>query len=764
MKIEIIITADAPLFYCGDDLIHDTDTDEDSSDQLNSPELDDSGKPKNRAISNAKQAHAFGRRVIDDNKDRNDLNAEINDRYSGKLPFDGSRLKATGQGWRTNMSSKPMAPPVDRAVTQAVDFVNSSPVLTNARLPGVIVNAKEKTDDFRQVTTSLIRHWSGWNDFINTIFKEDFLIGYASGAWLDDDWRPRFYRSDEIFFPDGVGQTPAKVPAFVIRRQYLIHEFYELIGNKSAAEAAGYDYKNCIEAINEASVDTMNYSGDDERKRSDALREMNLSDSYANGSKTVNVLIVVCAEVNGKCSHWMVTEDEGTLLRHVDELYSSMSDVLGMMTISVGNGCYYGSMGMGRVLINVATALDRARCMAMDQMYLSGLLIISTKGKSLNTIQLRVQHPFIFISDEEATVQDAQIRFDHAAFQAIDARLQSLIEELAGVYIPRKVDQGGQAITATQAQIDASREDAVKRGVFNRMWYQLSEIIYTMQRKIYSEENLKEARRQYDKYKEEMMIEEGGLKGSFVFFRSEIYNFLKKIGDTVGVFKKPETDGLADTEAVEAIINLFSRGLSEKEILTLADSPASDMSQEASVIREQAAMQWLEGQQANPLIDQNESMRYRANVVLGSELAERVLMTEDKTNSMKAAEWRQQIMELTSIMAHQAVPVADTDDHAVHQQAIRQNIGQALMETPIEAVTPDYLNAMKIAADHHLAHTQKRIMLGESRDNMAEELQFDEMARKMIDGLEQQLGGSTPDMPFPVELSPGEQAAANQSL
>lgn len=744
-----------PKRITGDDY-SEPDTEQEYLDQINSPDIGDNGEAKNRAITSARQAKAIADRIIETNRHRNRLDAKIVSRFNGEDPFPREELKRTGQAWRNNFSTKPMASPVDRTSTELTDYIGSAPTLTNSSLPDHYHNAKEKTDSFRAKTTALIRSWRGWNDFVAVAVKEVVLIGYGSGAWLDDDWRPRFYRSDEIFYPDGVGQVPNAVQVCVIKWSYLIHDFWAIIKDKEAAEAAGYHYDNCITAINEAKIDTISRnSAEDDRRRVDAQRDFNTGSTYEKGSKSVDVYIVIATEIDGTCSQWIVRQEDGALIRKVDSLYDSMADVIGMITMSPGSsGGYYNSIGIGRMILNVAYALERTRCFALDQLTLSGLAVLTTEGKSLNNVQLRVMRPFIFVGDEKATVQKAEITFDHAAFVAMNTMLQELIQEIAGVYIPQTRQMNGDRITATEASINANREDAVKRGVVNRIWQHMGDIIATMQRKIYSVDNVKEARRQFDKYqkdvREQLSIEEGGITGNLVFFKKKVFDFIQTTADKLGVYQEPDTAGLADPEAVEVIVNMLAEGMSEKEILILAHSPTSETSQDVIRAQEEAGMAWLQANLDDPMINRHEAIKIIAAKVLGEEGANRVILSQDGQAEEDAGQWRQQAIELATMMENQEVPVVMSDNHAIHQRMIQEKFGEMGESWPIEATGPEFVNALKMVFNHHHDHTQFRLMLGEKEADMPEAVEFDKQAVSIIEALDMrlaQIGAIEQDIP-----------------
>jgi hypothetical protein len=737
MKTLLIFTAVIFVRTYGDG----SETDNKEQTGVNNPDIDPKTmQPQRRAITDEKQAWEIASTLEKANKTRNNLNAEIYSAYNGKLPFDRQRLIDANQGWRNNFPTRFMASIVDRVAPELEDAIHSAPFLTSSRLPDMIPGAKDKTDAFRQETTSLLKRWHKFRDFVSLLTKENMLIGYASIGWLDDDWRPSFFRGDEVFFPDGSGQTSHSVPVVAFKKSFLVHEFYDLIKDREAAESAGYNIENCVVAINNASNTDTFYNASMEKARvyEDMAREVNYGLTYKNRAKTVNVYIVVAQEFNGKCSLWMVLQDseDGKLLRRVEDNWDSMQEVICMFTIQTGNGKYYGSLGMGRSLVNIHTALERGRNLAGDQMYLSGLVLLKVAGKDLNSVQFRVMHPFVVIGAESADFAQTGIQFNHEAFVALDAAMQNWAEQISGAYIPRAGSQdGSNDRTATEASIDASREQQVKQGMMDRWWTQFGAMISVVQQKVYSVENIAEAKRLYAQYQAQQQIENGGFPGAITFLKVKAFEFLRAVGDFIGIFPTPET-GIADAEAVQAIMRLFDKGLNEKEILVLANSPAAEVTLDQTATRNQMTVQYLQSQQQNPFIDQRKSTEICTSLALGQEMADQVLVPDTMQQANDNEAGRQQITENIAFMAGHAMPVSPRDKHEVHQKVIEDQTTPVIANLQPDTATPELLNALKLAVDHHSAHTQSRQIAGEHKQNLKDKIEWAQQAGQKINQTE----------------------------
>lgn len=153
------------------------------------------------AVKDAKEAHEVCRRLIEDNRYRNERNAKIARRYNDDQPYSQSELNAAGQSWRSNFSSGFLSTLIKRALPSYKRVVDEARTLTLSELDQQGAENREREEAYRINITRTIRRWYGWNDLITQIGLENLLYGYAAVIRPDEiDWRPVFARQDEIFF------------------------------------------------------------------------------------------------------------------------------------------------------------------------------------------------------------------------------------------------------------------------------------------------------------------------------------------------------------------------------------------------------------------------------------------------------------------------------------------------------------------------------------------------------------------------------------
>lgn len=675
---------------------------------ISSPELDKDGKPTKKAIQDAKQAHAIAKRTYDRAKlGRIEVAAQVARKYGGEQPFKPGVLAALNQTWRNNFTTHFLASIVDRAKPQIVDPIKDAMFLTYSALPPGRENSDKKTTCFRTRMTKLIRSWNGWVNFVDIVSQENYLNGNAAPTYIDDDWRPKAWRFDEVFLPEGVGQHAANVPFIVIRQPILLHELIEKISNKEAAELAGYNIPGCIEAINEATGlrDNADRSAMEDVDR---WREQgSLKGTYdAEEVKVVWMYHVIVKEWLGNVALWTVAEKGEHELRHVEEFAENMEEVTTLFTLQTGNEKFYGSKGAGRMLANIHIAIERGRNMGADQLNLSGCPILQSGDADVNSVQISVRHPFMIVP-KAVTVTKEMITFDVQAFQYMDDKLVSIAESIAGAFIPPNVDPGGGAGTRIAAAQKAARELAVRNGVLGRFFQQFGEQIGAMQRRICKPENLKEAVRIYEEDSEKQ-------KKGIRVLTEKVYNWLMEV-----IGKKKRREGaidpskiekasisrVADPEAVECLVNLLRDTLTPQDIIELALSPAGNDVENQTEEEEGKLLGFIQSkaQVPSPFLDQKEMAAMEAEAVLGEEGARRILVKDKEDPNLEAIAYRQQVIELSEMLDGEEMPVAITDNHPLHRKTLKIKMGP-LFANLEQAPSQKMLETCKMVLNHYVEH------------------------------------------------------------
>lgn len=668
---------------------------------LNTPDIDpETGKPKNKAVASFRQAYSICKRRHDAAENgRLKINAQIARKYAGESPYENARLRATGQGWRHNFSTNPLASTVDRATPQLKDPIRQAESLTYSRLPSYREDANEKTRKFRERTSRLIRSWSAWDDFIDQITQDNYLYGNTAPGWLDDDWRPAAFRTNEVFLPEGSAQHASKVQTVVFRKSFTVQEFLKKIDSKEIAEAAGYNWEGCLKAVEEAAGISSDRT-QSEFERVDRLRENAEDKDYDEQQTVVRLYYLLVHEYEGGMAMWVTSEKGGHAIRHQKDIFDSPEDAVSLFTLQAGNNRFYGSKGAGRLLGNLHTALDRSRCFNADKLYVAGLPIFHVQGKDVNSVNMTLRTPFMYVVGEVQLMQET-VTFDANAAEYQDNKLVALMEETAGAFIPPKLQDSGTPNTKIEAAEKAQRELAVRNGVLGRFFRQFGDLIGAMQRKIYRPEHLKEALRIFEEAREK---EQTGIR----VIASKLFKWVKEVIPDIKKSAAPMGESKeCDPDAIEAIIDLLKDGLSIEEISELALSPAANSVAEQPEQQEQKIVETALTLSGSPLaayVNWEKAAKKVVSIQMGEDVAEELLNHKPDPND-EAWNVADEMTDWLFIQQGEARPIPQNQNHRVRRAVLATRL-QPIINTLIDAPTPELLQVAMVGVPHYGGHLQ----------------------------------------------------------
>lgn len=691
----------------------------DSSTGVNTPELSiskDGIETKRRAITNGTQAQSIVTALEKANAERNARNAKIISLYNGSQPFQQSDLAAAGESWRRNFSTNFLATIVDRVVPAPIKIIDAARWLTSARLPDKDKDGKprpeaaKKSELFQEKVTKAIRQWSGWKDFGYGLFQEDVLIGGAFAVWLDeDDWRPWLGKQDEVFLPYGTGQHASTCQLFTVRRSYLINDAVDFIKDgKEVAEAAGWDTDAMVESINEAAPKNPSKEGNTEtdvRSFEDTVREGTLGQSYETGAKVVDTSHLLAVEPDtGKVTQFILDRrgQKKTLFLKEDR-YDKIDDCLCLFTLQPGNGKFYGSKGLGRILGNMALSQERTRNEIVDQFQLAGLIILKTGVAQAPQLQLKIKTPLMVVStDGEFVKQPIEVNVEK--FLQLDAYMSQLAEMAAGAYIPDRIATEGDKRdrTAEEVRIDASREQEAKIAFLARAWGQIANMISTIQRRL-----------------------------------------CKK--------------GTSDEVAKQLQKDLKDGGFTDEEIQEIANVPAAEVVQDLSTVQGQQIQQVAMKYRGDPSIDQQKLMRYDITAMSTPQLADDIIIPQND-HTIEAEEVRMQLLENAAMSAGESVNISPRDKHDIHAKVCLSEV-QRSAPGIVKAVQADIKNApMLDTVNAALMHTQAHIDAWKQQGAKPEQLKpyqdAIDMADKMLQEFAKKLAEQAQQAPtMPADAS-----------
>jgi hypothetical protein len=634
------------------------------------------------------------------NRTRCARTSDIQSMHDGAPPRSGNALAQKAQAWQSNASTNWLSGIVGRQSQRFVNAIISQIYCTFSRLPESYADSKSKSDFMQAKFTQLMRGWSGYTGIINSLSVEDVLQGYTYGVFLDPyTWKPTMFKQNRFFCQEGAGQHAREQQLNVAMMDYRLDEFLDLIKDQEAAESNGYNLDNCVYAANHASVmdPRQDATTTQFRKIPELINEGVLGVSYTNtGARVVKTWLMWNREYDGQVSFWLIDRDSGKLLRFSFKLFPSMEDFLAMFSFEPGNGCIHSSKGLGRKLMTLAYMKELFRNGIVDNSRMAGLLLLQMDSKDRQQQALVVNAPFMMVP-KSATIPQAQFTVSGDSYKIIDQLIDSWAEQAVGAYIAQQLnDAGTPEKTATQATIDAKREQEAADIQIRRWLDQMATMTQIQQSRAYCETAIKEAFRIYEKITKDP--EES---------TPEIY----------------EGHANIDPEVLRSLVEIFQFGITEEEVEVWRDSPASIFAHVSDAAGQQGVSAAYALFKDDPNFNQPLFKSKVAEGMMGAQTTTELFVpSADETILAEAS--RQQLSEIVTMNTlFQQPSVSPRDNHIVHGNVVKDTLTKL---APILSTNPnpppDFMKKIELLLNHLGAHLAMVAKQGKEQDPGIKEL------------------------------------------
>lgn len=589
---------------------------------INSPEIDSSREPTQRAIKDEAQGKNVISTLIAANKKRQTINGRIMAKYNAERPYDQNQLTSEGLGWRSNFTTKPLPQMIEKVAPRFEEAVEGLKYLTNSTLSDKWENASSKTEYFQKKVTETIRARKGWKTLISDVALDNALFGYTVAANLDEfSWMPTHFSQDESFLPDGTKQCADDAQIVCLVENCLPHELFAYIKDKDSANSTGWLVTDTIDAINNASPsqlrDILGGSSATDAWYQNAERELTVGASHMAGASVIKVYHLLAREVTGKVSHYRFadtgntgTQESMKLIFEKEDRFPTMSDCATFFTFQKGNKKLHGSKGIGRDIYELAGMQDRMRNEVVDRGILSGKTFVQGDFKMLHKFKMSVVGAMVIVPNGWTFV-DQKVDGNIEAFLKLDAYFTMIVDQLIGSVSPRTFQ--GDRVTKAEVDLFAEREEAGKDSRISRFLQQFVDMVGTMQRRLCDKDT-------------------------------------------------------TDPEAKKLQEDLLTR-MTREEITELANKPVAGTVKDLTPLQRQMVAAFVAEKRGNPLYNQRKLEVEDINARMGAEFADKVLLPEeDPTES--AEQQRMQLLELGLLSQGQAVPASPRDNHQIHLKVL----------------------------------------------------------------------------------------------
>jgi hypothetical protein len=635
---------------------------------INSPELSvKTLKPKVRAVTDIDHVFLMIGNLQQARRIQNEKNGRIQAKLNSERPYSDESLKAEGLGYKSNFSTKPLSTTVGKVAARLTKSIQAARYLTSSELPESFPGARQKTELFRKEITDCIRSWPGWYPFLNDVAAEDSTFGWTTVTWFDHtSWKPTHYRQDRAFLPDGTKQSVDSMQFGAFLQYVSPHELLDFIRDKQAAEDAGWDIENTVDAINTARPPTIPSPASapytDFRRYEDLIRESGASLTVLNGAKQVMLWHLLAVEIDGKVSYYIGDGNSKKLLYEGLDRFESVEDCVAFLSYEQANGTLMGSKGIGRDVYELSNIVDRARNEAVDRLQMSGKIIVSGPENQINRFKLTVLGNVIIIPDGFELHQN-KIESDVSDFVQLDQLLTQLLDQIAGGVTPREFT--GDRVTKAEVDLFASREEEKRDDIISRFVQHIGSVVSTIQRRICS-------------------------------------------------------PNVEDRDAKQRQKKLLGY-MSSEELKYLAEQPALQTVEDYTQSEAQRMVAYAQEKRNDPLYDHPKMERMATAAAFDADFADAVILP-DNDPTQQAEQTRLQLFECDLLRQGIPIPVSPRDGHEIHIATLKNVF--AIVAKQAAQLDPASIQAAEQFVTHWGDHLEFLIQAGGAdKKQLAPEIQ-----------------------------------------
>lgn len=616
----------------------------------NAPEVsDDSLEPENHVITSTEQALSVVQTLEWDAQKLVKNAARITSLKQGRRPYDIKKLEKQGKGYKTNISSGTYSTTLRRVAPRLYMPLLQASTLTAAELPAGTANIEEKTAHYRDVITRAIRSWPRWSMFLRLLAQETVDYGFSFSAFTDKyEWRPHLCRMDRGFVPAGTEVMDLEPAFFSLKWDYQPNQLLTIVKSAEEAGIEGWHKDNVAYVIQQsapATAPTREPTG--WRKWEEMVREQVWNYGTSKNFRVIEATHLFALEVTGKVSHYILYpkgKDEHQLLYEQHDAYENMADVVIPVIFNSTDGTIHGSWGAGHLLYDLGGLNEKVFCDMIDNLRNANKQRLQVNDpKDINDVKQVVNDTEIIVSGAQFANNQGGMQQNVEAYIKLREILQQTMDSKVGAYVPPIPSKD---VTATATASAVAMEKEVSDDSIEYFLSQIAYVILSMSRRL--------------------------------------------------------TDPDSPDEKAKYVIEELKKKLNDEEIDYLRSQPAVRSVTDFTPMAAQARAQFATNFLGNQLFRQVEMARLVAEGVPGGgvRLADAVVINDgDQTQTTIAA--RQQVIENSTLLNGTDVPVATTDNHAVHMQTMKDPLIQIIN---MAMKNPQLLTVGQVGLKHYAAH------------------------------------------------------------
>jgi hypothetical protein len=443
----------------------------------------DGKAPKSR-LDDASVAQQIYWNTHQANLGRNNYGAYLQGVCDGNPPYRQSSLRASGQGWRANFSTKESKARKNSGKTPYYDLFASGPSYAEVRTK---VKDEITADEASGIITEewhlMLEQWSGFE--MNVWKMIDSFVGFGRG-WLfwpnSDVWHFKSLPWWRVRFPDGTDVDPSEWSMFTVQHNYDPVNLNGFIRDEKIARKAGWNPVRVREAIKTATpIDPQ--STRDQMMVQQMIMDQDIQLMYR--SSTVQAASVFVKEFDGTWTRMIVETggsdggtdkrmDKGDWLFYKRGVAKNIHELIAPFIFEVETGSINGLTGILSDITDQVKAANRLFCEQLNNGFLRSTIIMQPQ-----TASSRVKSGLITVGGgvtlvpEGMTVQPSTIMGDIESSAFILQEMRRDMDINTGIFRPQMEKPAGNPEPLGTTQLRYAQASVLTNSAVNRFYQQL---------------------------------------------------------------------------------------------------------------------------------------------------------------------------------------------------------------------------------------------------------------------------------------------------
>lgn len=444
------------------------------------------GAPTSR-LRNAWQAWDIAHELDKQDNKRALKRGRIYRAYNRFPPSEYSVLAKQGMSWQSNVNFGMMNYIVDNSMSTYYDLVTERVYAATIRTKyGTLRERHEYGDHISAAFDRVLRHC---DDYLLNVEQDllDMLL-YSKGIQMKESKEGVFMEhipADDVLVPDGTKVSFCNFDVCAVKRSYSLHELWGKVKDEETARQMGWDRQAVLRAMMYQRKEWRKKYSSDVNAWSKDIAEGNVTIA-SHLKETVDTYIVFIKEFSGKITKCIVMRDyanalvnerggvragiEGSTMEdklkdgikkegflfYKHEYEKNIQNIFSVFMDSAGSGMWHNVKSLGEKVFVQCRQYDFTMNAIMDAVKINMSLILqASTAEATEKIKALVFGPCMIVPSDVPFIQQRLQLQTTEATQTVQFMMLDMFRGI-GEYRINERAQGGEAITATQTQLDAA--------------------------------------------------------------------------------------------------------------------------------------------------------------------------------------------------------------------------------------------------------------------------------------------------------------------